>query len=180
MSTSTIDSMTARTGVTVLDHIDPTGEVPVVSAAAAQGDVSILRVTTPAATTPMPSRVDVVRGEAGGNTHAIYPDGPGVRCDVLPPSIGTTLTVARLVVDEGSVAYLGHPEHAFAGIGAVVMHQWGSDGNPLALVAVVLVCAVVGALVALPALRLKGLYLALITLGLAPAVRNTLRLALGV
>ncbi len=55
---------------------------------------------------------------------------------------------------------------AFAGIGAVVMYQWGSDGNPLALVLVV-VCAVVGALVALPALRLKGLYLALSTMAFA-------------
>ena len=75
MSTSTIDSMTTRTGVTVLDHIDPSADVPVVSIAAAQGDVSILRVTTRPATTPMPARVDVVRGEAGGNTHSLHPSG---------------------------------------------------------------------------------------------------------
>ena len=56
---------------------------------------------------------------------------------------------------------------AFAGIGAAVMHRWGSDGNPLALVAVVVICAAVGALVALPALRLKGLYLALATFAFA-------------
>ncbi len=56
---------------------------------------------------------------------------------------------------------------AFAGIGALVMYQWGSDGNPLALVLVVAVCAVVGALVALPSLRLKGLYLALSTMAFA-------------
>ena len=75
MSTSTIHSMTTKTGVTILDHIDPSADVPVVSVAAAQGDVSILRVTTPAATTPMPPRVDVVRGEAGGNTHSLHPSG---------------------------------------------------------------------------------------------------------
>jgi branched-chain amino acid transport system permease protein len=56
---------------------------------------------------------------------------------------------------------------AFAGIGALVMYQWGSDGNPLALILVVAVCAVVGALVALPSLRLKGLYLALSTMAFA-------------
>ncbi len=56
---------------------------------------------------------------------------------------------------------------AFAGIGALVMYQWGSDGNPLALVLVVVICGVVGGLVALPALRLKGLYLALSTMAFA-------------
>ena len=56
---------------------------------------------------------------------------------------------------------------AFAGLGAVVMYKVGSDGNPLALLAVVGVCAAVGALVALPALRLKGLYLALLTFAFA-------------
>jgi branched-chain amino acid transport system permease protein len=56
---------------------------------------------------------------------------------------------------------------AFAGIGALVMWEWGSDGNPLALILVVVVCAIVGALVALPAIRLKGLYLALSTMAFA-------------
>ena len=56
---------------------------------------------------------------------------------------------------------------AFAGIGALTMYWWGADGNPLALVAVAAVCAVVGALVALPTLRLKGIYLALATMAFA-------------
>ncbi|MEZ5138034.1 MAG: branched-chain amino acid ABC transporter permease [Acidimicrobiales bacterium] len=56
---------------------------------------------------------------------------------------------------------------AFAGIGAGVMATWGSDGNPAVLLLVVAVCAVVGALVSLPALRLKGLYLALLTFAFA-------------
>jgi branched-chain amino acid transport system permease protein len=56
---------------------------------------------------------------------------------------------------------------AFAGIGAAVMSRYGSDGNPLVLLLVVAVCMVVGALVALPALRLKGLYLALATFAFA-------------
>ena len=55
----------------------------------------------------------------------------------------------------------------FAGVGALVMWKLGSDGNPLALVPVVVVCAAVGALVALPTLKLKGLYLALATMAFA-------------
>ncbi|MCU1454891.1 MAG: branched-chain amino acid ABC-type transport system, permease component [Acidimicrobiales bacterium] len=61
-----------------------------------------------------------------------------------------------------SLAQLG-----FAGVGAVVMFKVGADGNPLALLAVIVVCAAVGALVALPVLRLRGLYLALATMAFA-------------
>ncbi len=56
---------------------------------------------------------------------------------------------------------------AFAGIGAVVMRVVAPGGSPAGLLAVVLVCAVVGALVALPTLRLRGLYLALATMAFA-------------
>ena len=112
MPTSTIDSMTARTGVAVLDHIDPSAEVPVVSAAAAQGDVSILRVTTRPATTPMPARVDVVRGEAGGNTHSLHPSGDCFWDAATARSV-TDLTLGTLTVPEGSAAVLAHPEHGF-------------------------------------------------------------------
>ena len=112
MPTSTIDSMTARTGVAVLDHIDPSAEVPVVSVAAAQGDVSILRVTTRPATTPMPARVDVVRGEAGGNTHSLHPSGDCFWDAATARSVAD-LTLGTLTVPEGSTAVLAHPEHGF-------------------------------------------------------------------
>ena len=56
---------------------------------------------------------------------------------------------------------------SFAGIGAVVMAHLGQGGDPIALVWAVLVAAVVGALVALPALRLSGIYLALGTAAFA-------------
>lgn len=56
---------------------------------------------------------------------------------------------------------------AFAGIGALVMYDFGRSGNPLVLILVVGVCALVGALVALPAIRLKGLHLALATMAFA-------------
>ena len=56
---------------------------------------------------------------------------------------------------------------SFAGIGAVVMAHLGAGGNPMGLVWAVVICAVVGALVALPALRLSGIYLALATAAFA-------------
>ncbi len=56
---------------------------------------------------------------------------------------------------------------SFAGIGAVCMAHVGIGGNPLGFVVAILVCGVVGALVALPALRLQGIYLALATAAFA-------------
>ena len=59
----------------------------------------------------------------------------------------------------------------FAGVGAVTMSRAdGGSGSVLALLLAVLVPAGVGALVALPALRLRGLYLALATLAFAYAM----------
>jgi branched-chain amino acid transport system permease protein len=59
---------------------------------------------------------------------------------------------------------------SFGGIGAVVVAHLGRDGNPIALVWAVLLAAVVGAIVALPALRLSGIYLALSTAAFAVAL----------
>jgi branched-chain amino acid transport system permease protein len=56
---------------------------------------------------------------------------------------------------------------SFAGIGAIVMAHIGASGNPLGVVAAMVVCAGVGGLVALPALRLSGIYLALATAAFA-------------
>jgi ABC-type branched-subunit amino acid transport system permease subunit len=70
---------------------------------------------------------------------------------------------------------------AFAGLGAIVAFQVdvGPDGRALveslsvgALVAAAVVCAMVGVLVALPAVRLRGLYLALATYAFAVVVSN--------
>jgi branched-chain amino acid transport system permease protein len=56
---------------------------------------------------------------------------------------------------------------SFAGIGAVTMAHLGQGGNPLGLVAAVVVTAAVGALISLPALRVSGIYLALATAAFA-------------
>lgn len=55
----------------------------------------------------------------------------------------------------------------FAGVGAFAMAQWGGDGNIWGIVLAGGLAAVVGGLVALPSLRLQGLYLALITMAFA-------------
>ena len=56
---------------------------------------------------------------------------------------------------------------SFAAIGASVWAQWGNHGNPLWMLGAAVVAAVIGALVALPALRLSGIYLALATAAFA-------------
>ncbi|MBX6390324.1 MAG: ABC transporter permease [Frankia sp.] len=59
---------------------------------------------------------------------------------------------------------------SFAGIGAVVVAHAGEGGNPAALLLAAAVAAVVGAIVSLPALRLSGIYLALLTGAVAVAL----------
>ncbi|MEH0421256.1 branched-chain amino acid ABC transporter permease [Streptomyces sp. B21-083] len=56
---------------------------------------------------------------------------------------------------------------SIAGIGAVVWGHLGAQGELWALPVAMLVCAAVGALIALPALRLSGIYLALGTAAFA-------------
>src|SRR5207302_1731707 len=58
----------------------------------------------------------------------------------------------------------------FAGIGMVVVAHLGAQGNPLALLWAALITGFIGAIVALPALRLRGIYLALSTAAFAVLV----------
>jgi branched-chain amino acid transport system permease protein len=63
-------------------------------------------------------------------------------------------------------------QFTFLGLGSVVMAKVGGGHSVLGLLAAVGVCAVVGALLSLPALRLRGLYLALATLAFAVLMDN--------
>ena len=63
-------------------------------------------------------------------------------------------------------------QFSFMGIGAFVMGKVAGGGSVLGLVAATVVCAAVGALVALPTIRLRDLYLALATFAFADAVAN--------
>jgi branched-chain amino acid transport system permease protein len=60
----------------------------------------------------------------------------------------------------------------FAGLGAYAMHKFGAGGSVIGLFAALALAGVVGALIALPALRLRGLYLALATMAFAVAMDN--------
>lgn len=100
------------TGAEVFDYLARDADVPVVTAAACQGDVSILRVTAPSAKTPIPAvGVPVVWSESGGNTHSLH-GGDGVCWDPSRERDGS-LTLGTLTVQEGSTAVLAHPEHGF-------------------------------------------------------------------
>lgn len=82
--------------------------------------------------------------------------------------MGLSLIAISLVPLTGYAGQLSLAPMAFAGIGAVVMYDLGHEsGSPLVLLVVMAVCAVVGGLIALPAIRLKGLYLALATMSFA-------------
>ncbi len=78
------------------------------------------------------------------------------------------LIMLSLVPLTGWAGQLSFANFAIAGIGALLYaHLGGQHGEPYGIVLVMLVCAPLGALIALPALRLKGLYLALATMAFA-------------
>ena len=61
-------------------------------------------------------------------------------------------------------------QFSFMGIGAFVMGKIAGGGSLLGLVAATAICAAVGALIALPTIRLRDLYLALATFAFADAM----------
>jgi len=77
---------------------------------------------------------------------------------------GIVLLSMVLLTGYGGVVSLG--QFTFVGVGAVTVARLGSP-SPMTLLIGALVAAVVGALIALTALRVSGLYLALATLGFA-------------
>src|SRR4051812_23015876 len=83
----------------------------------------------------------------------------------------TALIALSLVPLIGWAGQVSLAPLAFAGIGAVAYARLGgADGHGYAVIIAALVCLPVGALLALPALRLQGLYLALATLAFASLV----------
>jgi branched-chain amino acid transport system permease protein len=76
------------------------------------------------------------------------------------------LVMLSLVLVGGYGGFVSMAQLAFMGIGAAVVCKLETH-NPLVIVLAILICAAVGALVALPVLRLTGLYLALATFAFA-------------
>jgi branched-chain amino acid transport system permease protein len=76
------------------------------------------------------------------------------------------IVMLSLVLLTGYGGYVSLGQFAFVGVGAAVVAKLDTS-SPLALVLAMLIAAAVGGLVALPVLRLTGLYLALATLAFA-------------
>lgn len=104
-TTLTLQDAIRITGVEVYDYLDRAAQVPTVHTAACQGDISILRVTTAPAATPMPAEgVTVVRGETG-HTHSLHGAG------LFDYADGGGLTVGTLTVPADTDVLMSHPEH---------------------------------------------------------------------
>jgi branched-chain amino acid transport system permease protein len=81
--------------------------------------------------------------------------------------LSISILMLSLVLLTGYGGQVSLCQFSLAGIGAYVFGRMATGGGPLALIAVALICAAVGAVVASFSLRLQGLYLALSTLAFA-------------
>lgn len=130
----TLTELIDHHGIDVHEHLDRALEIPALAGLQRQGDVIVIPADVEA-TTPVPvAGVPVVRGEAGGNTHALLADGD-VRCDVREAS-ATNLLLAHLTVAEGATAYLAHPEHGYSAIapGSYVIRRQREMADELRMV----------------------------------------------
>lgn len=82
----------------------------------------------------------------------------------LGQGLALSIVMLSLVVLTGYGGQVSLAQMTFVGMGAFAMSRFGAGGNPLGLLMAPLLAAPIGALVALPALRLQGLYLALATM----------------
>jgi len=80
---------------------------------------------------------------------------------------GFAIATLSLVPLTGYSGQISLAQLTFTGIGAVTMAAWGANGDLVWVIVSIAICAVVGAVVALPALRLSGIYLALSTAAFA-------------
>lgn len=104
----------ARYGLSDLALEFPDAEVTILTGPQRQGDVFLLPVTTTHTGSPIGKGVAVVRGESGGNTHALHGEGTW---EVARDTTG--LVQGWLTVPAGGEAFLLHEEeHAAVGIGA--------------------------------------------------------------
>ncbi|MGH9015332.1 MAG: ABC transporter permease subunit [Acidimicrobiia bacterium] len=80
--------------------------------------------------------------------------------------------VLSLVPLTGYAGQISLAQMTLAGVGAFVMAKVATEGSPIGLLAATLIAGAVGGIIALPALRLRGLYLALSTLAIAVLADN--------
>jgi branched-chain amino acid transport system permease protein len=84
------------------------------------------------------------------------------------------LICLSLVPLTGYGGYISICQLSFAGLGAFAMYKFGSHGSVWGLVMAAVIAGGVGALLAWPALRVRGLYLALLTMAFASAMDNAI------
>jgi len=113
----TLGTLADRHQIDLLGAMDREVSIPVVAGRPqCQGDLIILPSDGgPIGRAVPPEGVPVIRGEAGGHTHLLVADGPGVTWAAAPAG-GQDLGTVH--VPAGSTAYLLHPEHGGNGIGA--------------------------------------------------------------
>ena len=90
----------------------------------------------------------------------------------LGSALATALLVLSLIPLAGFGGQVSLCQWTFAGLGALAMHWVGNGDSVLGLLAAIGLCGAGGALLSFPALRLRGLYLALGTLAFAVLMDN--------
>jgi branched-chain amino acid transport system permease protein len=86
---------------------------------------------------------------------------------IIASALITGMVLLSLVLLSGYAGQVSLMQMAFVGIGALVMGRLGGGGSIIGLVLAGLIAAAFGAVVALPALRVRDIYLALTTLAFA-------------
>jgi branched-chain amino acid transport system permease protein len=117
---------------------------------------------------PVPSRTRAL--QAGGALivalFAVMPLLSATNSQRVGYALAYAIVMLSLVLLTGYGGYVSLAQLSFMGIGAAVVAKMHTT-SPLAIVLAVLIAAAAGAVVALPVLRLTGLYLALATLAFA-------------
>lgn len=90
----------------------------------------------------------------------------------LSRGLALGLIALSLVPLTGWAGQVSLCQMTFAGVGALAATKVAADGSPVGLFAAGAAAALVGSVIALPALRLRGLYLALATLAFASLMDN--------
>jgi branched-chain amino acid transport system permease protein len=118
---------------------------------------------------PMPSWRGALLTSGGillttGVITAVVGDADALRVSRI---FGIALIALSLVPLTGFAGQVSLCQMSFAAIGAIVMSHHGGGGDPTGLLYAALVAGAVGVVVALPAVRLQGIYLALATAAFA-------------
>jgi branched-chain amino acid transport system permease protein len=141
------------------------------------GVLLVLRQPRPRGHSIMRTREIIPRGSWRGSllTAAAFVGAGIYMAQILsdPDALSVARVVAVSIVGLSLVPLVGYAgqlslcQMSFAGIGAVVMANHGQGGSLWGLVLAGIIAGIVGAVVALPAIRLGGLYLALATAAFA-------------